>query len=90
MLIKDLPASQELDRKTMSAVRGGFENLGLVNNQFNGQLANLAVTGPSVQGNGNLVMNDVIVDQTASNDATNTNSKQFSLTFPGPIAIAIG
>ena len=90
MLIKDLPASQELDRKTMSAVRGGFEDLGLVNNQFNSELVNLAVTGPSVQGNGNLVMNDVIVDQTASNDATNTNSKQFSLTFPGPIAIAIG
>ena len=89
MLIKDLPASKELDRKTMSAVRGGVDNQGLVNNQANAQLINLALAGPSIFGNGNLVMNDVIVDQSASNDATNTNSKGFTLYYPGPIAIGI-
>lgn len=88
MLIKDLTASKELDRKTMSAVRGGVDNQGLVNNQANVQFMNLALAGPSICGSGNLVMNDVTVDQSASNDATNTNSKEFGVYFPG-IAIAI-
>lgn len=74
LMIKDLMASKELDRKAMSAVRGGQDDQGLVNNQFNGQVLNLAIAGPGVKGDGNLVMHDVTVDQTASNSATNTNA----------------
>jgi hypothetical protein len=79
LMIQDLPASKELDRKAMTAVRGGVGDLGLVNNQGNVQVVNLAAAGPVVKGDGNLVMHDVTVDQTASNTATNTNAYGVSI-----------
>lgn len=74
LTIKDLAIAKELSLEERAAVRGGEGDQGIVNNQFNGLAANLAVAGPAVKGDGNLVMHDVIVDQTATNTATNTNA----------------
>ena len=82
LMIKDLSASKELDRKAMSAVCGGVADQGIANNQANGQALNL---GNSV-GNGSIfagpttIQSDLVVNQTASNDAYNYNYK--SLGFP--------
>jgi hypothetical protein len=74
LTIKDLAIAKELSLEERAAVRGGVSDLGLVNNQFNGQVVNLAAAGPFVKGDGNEVMHDVTVDQTATNTATNTNA----------------
>jgi hypothetical protein len=79
LTIKDLAISKELSLEERAAVRGGVDDLGLVNNQGNVQVVNLATTGPFVKGDGNLVMHDVTVDQTASNTATNTNAYGVSI-----------
>ena len=88
LMIKDLSVSKELDRKAMSAVCGGERDQGIANNQVNGQALNL---GNSV-GNGSIfagpttIQSDLVVNQTASNYAYNSNEKGFGLfAFPFPV-----
>jgi hypothetical protein len=83
MLIKDL--SKDLDTKAMTEVVGGFEDQGNVLQQTNLQALSI------VAGNGNgslfngpaLVGGDVVVTQSAHNDADLSNYKSFAV-FPFP------
>jgi hypothetical protein len=82
VLIKDLSLDKELDRKEMSAVRGGLANQANGTNQVNNQslFAPVSVANGSCFGSGfgsgpvNIQV-DSYPTQTASNDSTSTNSQ---------------
>ena len=82
LMIKDLSSAKELDRKAMSAVRGGSGD------QANaGQQSNLmAMFAPVSVGNGSVFKGGPVIFQvesnpvqTASNENTSTNSKGAAL-----------
>ncbi|NPC56492.1 hypothetical protein [Caenimonas soli] len=73
LMIKDLPASLELDRKAMAAVRGGVDDQAIGTSQLNMQ----AMMAAANVGNGLVVgaNSPVIIqsDNTFSQDADNSN-----------------
>jgi hypothetical protein len=78
VLIKDLSLDKELDRKEMSAVRGGLANQANGTNQMNKQslFAPVAVGNDSYFGGGPVnIQVDSYPTQTASNDSTSSNSQ---------------
>jgi hypothetical protein len=84
LTIKDLCASKELDRKAMSAVRGGTDDQAIAGSQSNSQLA---VVNKSV-GNGSEfygptnIQADTTVHQDAYNYSDNYNFKGLELVYP--------
>jgi hypothetical protein len=86
LTIKDLALDKELDRKAMSAVRGGFANQANGTQQSNTQ----ALFAPVIVGNGAYfggapvtIQVDSFPTQTATNDSTSSNSQAPGFTFPG-------
>jgi hypothetical protein len=78
VLIKDLSLDKELDRKEMSAVRGGLANQVNGTNQVNNQslFAPVSVGNGSYFGSGPVnIQVDSYPTQTASNDSTSSNSQ---------------
>jgi hypothetical protein len=79
LTIKDLCANKELDRKEMSAVRGGEGNQANGTNQGNFMSAFAPVSvadGAKFMGSGPVIIQvDSDVDQTASNYSTSSNNK---------------
>jgi predicted component of type VI protein secretion system len=78
VLIKDLSLDKELDRKEMSAVRGGLANQANGTNQVNNQslFAPVSVGNGSTFGGGPVnIQVDSYATQTASNDSTSSNSQ---------------
>jgi hypothetical protein len=77
LTIKDLALDKELDRKTMSGVRGGLANQANATQQSN----TLAMFAPVSVGNGSFfggpanIQVDSYPTQTASNDSTSDNSQ---------------
>ena len=78
LLIQDLPASIELDRKAMSAVRGGADDQAIGTSQSNvqGMVAVVNVGNGSVFGGPANIQSDNTFTQNASNynNATNIDS----------------
>ena len=72
LMIQDLPASIELDRKAMTAVRGGADDQAIGTSQSNVQVMSAAAN----IGNGSFFggPTDIQSDNTFSQDATNTNT----------------
>jgi hypothetical protein len=84
LTIKDLSVSKQLDRKAMSAVRGGYDNQAIALRQSNAQLAlvNMNVAnGAKVYGPSNIQTGSV-VDQDADNYSDNYNFKSLGFDFP--------
>ena len=77
LMIKDLPASKEIDHKAMSSVRGGQGDQGNVTDQSNamGIIAPFLVGNNSVFNGPTLIQADSSPTQTASNDSNSRNSK---------------
>ena len=79
--IKDLSLDKELDRKEMSAVRGGLANQanGTGQNNFMGMFAPVSVAnGAQFSGNAPVIIQvDSYPTQTASNSSTSSNSQGF-------------
>jgi hypothetical protein len=79
LTIKDLSTDKELDRKEMSAVRGGEGNQANGTNQGNflGVIAPVSVAnGAKFMGSGPVIIQvDSDVDQTGTNDSTSSNYK---------------
>jgi hypothetical protein len=77
LTIKDLAANKELDRKEMSAVRGGFGDQAIAEALSNKQLG---LVGLNV-GNGSkfdgptIIQSDSVFNQTGTNDSSSTNKK---------------
>ena len=78
LTIKDLAITEDLDRKAMSAVRGGLANQANATNQMNTQ----AMFAPVSVGNGShfgggpvTIQVDSYPTQYASNDSTSSNSQ---------------
>ena len=78
LMINDLSASKELERKEMSAVRGGQGDQGNVTGQSNalGIIAPFMVGNNSVFNGPTLIQADSSPAQTASNDSSSKNSKR--------------
>ena len=72
LLIQDLPASIELDRKAMRAVRGGADDQAIGTSQSNVQVMAAAAN----VGNGSIFAGPSTIqsDNTFHQDASNTNS----------------
>jgi hypothetical protein len=73
LMIKDLPASLELDRKAMKAVRGGADDQAIGTSQLNIQAMMAAANvgnGMKVGANSPVIIQS---DNTFSQDADNTN-----------------
>jgi hypothetical protein len=79
LTIKDLCANKELDRKEMSAVRGGQDNQANGTNQANFMSAFAPVSvanGAQFMGSGPVIIQvDSDVHQTGTNDSTSSNYK---------------
>jgi hypothetical protein len=79
--IKDLSLDKALDRKEMSAVRGGLANQanGTGQNNFMGMFAPVSVAnGAQFSGNAPVIIQvDSYPTQTASNSSTSTNKQGF-------------
>ena len=78
LTIKDLALTEELDRKAMSAVRGGLANQANGTNQINTQamFAPVSVANGACFGGGPVeIQVDSYPTQHASNDSTSTNSQ---------------
>jgi hypothetical protein len=78
LFIKDLALDKELDRKEMSAVRGGFANQANGTSQVNNQslFAPVSVGNGSYFGGGPVnIQVDSNPTQTASNYSTSSNSQ---------------
>ena len=86
LLIQDLPASIELDRKAMHAVRGGADDQAIGTSQSNVQVMAAAanIGNGSVFGGPANIQSDNTFDQTASNynNATNVDVLLASLGVP--------
>jgi hypothetical protein len=81
LTIKDLSVSKELDRKAMSAVRGGYSDQGIAEGQSNAQLALVHMNignGSHLYGPSN-IQADSVVHQDADNYSDNYNFKALSL-----------
>ena len=91
LMIKDLSASHELDRKAMTAVRGGLGDQANGTSQSNVQ--NM-VTAANV-GNGSIfagpatIQSDNTFTQSAYNDSYAENFKGFAIGYPLMRAIAL-
>ena len=81
LMIKDLSASLELDRKAMTAVRGGADDQAIGTSQSNAQLMSAAanVGNGSIFGGPTNIQSDNTFTQTASNSNTATNVDAFVL-----------
>jgi hypothetical protein len=81
LMIKDLPASLELDGKAMKAVRGGADDQAIATNQSNSQSMAAAanVGNGSVFHGPTIIQSDNSFTQTASNTNTATNVDAFLL-----------
>ena len=81
LMIKDLPASLELDRKAMAAVRGGADDQAIATNQSNSQNMSAAanVGNGSVFNGPTIIQSDNTFTQTASNSNVATNVDAFLL-----------
>ncbi|MGB0126586.1 MAG: hypothetical protein WBP72_03030 [Rhodocyclaceae bacterium] len=80
LFIKDLSHAGELDRKAMSAVRGGVFNQANATNQFNGQemFAPVSVANGAHFGSGPVIIQvDSLPTQSASNDSDANNRLRF-------------
>jgi hypothetical protein len=81
LIIKDLDATKELDKKAMSAVRGGLGNQANSTEQSNG----MAIFSPVEVGNGSKVYGpatfqvDSNPTQYATNDNYSSNDSGFSM-----------
>jgi hypothetical protein len=81
LMIKDLSASLELDRKAMKSVRGGADDQAIATAQSNSQnMAAAANVGNGSVFNGpTIIQSDNTFTQTASNSNTATNVDAFLL-----------
>ena len=81
LMIQDLPASIELDRKAMSAVSGGTDDQAIGTSQSNvqGMVAAANVGNGSIFAGPANVQSDNTFTQTASNSNTTTNVDAFVL-----------
>ena len=81
MMIKDLSASLELDRKAMTAVRGGADDQAIGTSQSNvqGMVAVANIGNGSVFGGPTNIQSDNTFTQNASNSNTATNVDAFLL-----------
>jgi hypothetical protein len=82
LTIKDLALDKELDRKTMSAVRGGLANQANGTQQSNlmGMFAPVAVAnGANFSGGPVIIQVDSYPTQYASNYSTSSNSQGYAL-----------
>ena len=79
--IQDLSASIELDRKAMTAVRGGADDQAISTAQQNGQVMAAAanIGNGSLFGGPTNIQSDNTFTQTASNSNTATNVDSFGL-----------
>ena len=81
LMIKDLSASLELDRKAMKAVRGGADDQAIATSQSNSQCMEAAANignGSKFCGPTN-IQSDNTFNQTASNSNTAYNLDSFGL-----------
>jgi hypothetical protein len=81
LTIKDLCANKELDRKAMSAVRGGYSDQATAVDQKNLQAAfvNMNIANDSTFYGPTIIMADSVVHQDADNYSDNYNNKALSL-----------
>ena len=81
LMIKDLSASLELDRKAMKAVRGGADDQAIATSQENvlGMAAAANIGNGSSFGGPTNIQSDNTFTQTASNSNTATNVDAFVL-----------
>ena len=81
LMIKDLSASLELDRKAMKAVRGGADDQAIATSQSNVQKMSAAanVGNDSLFGGPATIQSDNTFTQDASNSNTATNVDAFLL-----------
>ena len=81
LMIQDLPASIELDRKAMTAVRGGADDQAIGTSQSNVQsmVAAANVGNGSLFGGPATIQSDNTFTQTASNSNTATNVDAIAL-----------
>lgn len=81
LMIQDLSASVELDRKAMTAVRGGFDDQAIGSSQSNvqGMVAAANIGNASLFGGPSTIQSDNTFTQTASNTNTATNVDAFAL-----------
>jgi hypothetical protein len=77
LTIKDLSVSKELDRKAMSAVRGGYSDQAIAVDQKNFQtaLVGMNIANGSVLGGPTNIQADSVVHQDADNYSYNDNYK---------------
>ena len=80
LTIKNLPASTELDRAAMSAVRGGTDANSLVQNMLQAQSTLVPVANGASFGAGSAtnIIVDVDADQSGSNSARQNNGDKFT------------
>ena len=93
LMIQDLPASIELDRKAMSAVHGGHDDQAIGTSQSNvqGMVAAANIGNGSFFGGPTEIQSDNTFTQTASNSNYATNVDSFGLfgyAGPGPLLIS--
>jgi len=90
LIIKDLALDKALDRKSMSAVRGGiFDQANAMQQQnFQSMFAPVAVAnGANFAGSGPVIIQvDSMPTQTASNDSDSSNYQNFFNQFFGRLA----
>jgi len=81
LMIQDLSASIELDRKAMTAVRGGTDDqaIGTSLSNFQGMVAVANIGNGSIFGGPTNIQSDNTFTQTASNSNTATNVDAFLL-----------
>ena len=83
LMIKDLSASLELDRKAMGTVRGGDGNQanGIAQQNLQAMLAAVNVGNGLKVGNNSpvIIQSDNSFDQDAHNDSTAINKRSFAL-----------
>jgi hypothetical protein len=90
LIIKDLALDKALDRKSMSAVRGGFLDQANATQQqnFQSMFAPVAVAnGANFAGSGPVIIQvDSLPTQVASNDSDSKNVQRFYDQFFGRLA----
>ena len=91
LIIKDLSASLELDRKALTAVRGGAGDQANGTSQANaqGMAASANVGNASLFGGPATIQSDNTFKQAASNHSDSVNFKGVSIGYPyygGPLA----
>jgi len=90
LIIKDLSLDKALDRRSMSAIRGGFFDQANATQQqnFQSMFAPVAVAnGANFAGSGPVIIQvDSLPTQTASNDSDSKNRQNFFAQFFGQLS----